>query len=474
MGELTDRLRKNSESDIYPFHMPGHKRNLEWNINPYAYDITETDGFDDLHNPTGILADMTRRVNMLYGAKASFILVNGSTAGILSAVSASLDTGDTVLMARNCHKSAYNAAYIRQLKTEYIYPQIDRDSGIALEIKAEDVEKAYDVNPRIKAVLLVSPTYEGVVSDIEAIAKAVHRRGGILIVDCAHGAHFGTSEAAPVNPLQSGADIVVMSLHKTLASFTQTAVMCVGTDRVDLERLKYYADIYVSTSPSYLLMASVERCLDIMEQSGNVLWQMHYRRMKDFRRKCAGLKKLYLFESSDYDIARAAVCTDRCGLSGNKLMDMLRKEYRLELEMASARYAVAITTCHDTQEGLDRLYNALEQIDRSLGETTERGIHERNFRAAVSQRFTSPDKICEPWQAERSRISEVSLKEAVNRAAADYIYIYPPGIPWIVPGEIITPEITDMIKTIGGLGIEIRGLTRQNTIRILDLEKNNG
>ena len=459
--ELTDKLRENSESDIYPFHMPGHKRNVEWNINPYRYDVTEIEGFDDLHNPKGVLLDLTERINRLYGAKKSFVLVNGSTAGILSAISAVVGPGDTLLLARNSHKSAYNAAYLRQINTEYLYPKTDARTGIALGIDAVDIEKAYYANPDIRAVSIVSPTYDGVVSDIGAIAETVHRHGGVLIVDGAHGAHFGIGKDFPDNPLSQGADIVIMSTHKTLLSLTQTAVMCVGTDRVDCDRLKRFTDIYVSSSPSYVLMSSVEQCINTMEKDGERLQREHFLRMKNFKQKCKEFKRLYLFESEIYDVSKAVICTDRCEWNGADLMKALREKYHIEAEMASKEYVTALTSCADTDEGLERLYNALADIDAMLN-------------VSGGSEFESEpvlDKIYEPWQVDNKKAAEISLSEAEGRIAMDYIYIYPPGIPWIVPGEKISKELIEIILSYEKSGLEICGLKKQNTIRVLDVEK---
>ena len=325
MGTLTDRLKAYAQSDMYPLHMPGHKRNLTWNINPYDYDITEIDGFDDLHEPAGILKDLTERVNRLYKARESFILVNGSTSGIMAAVSAAVRPGERILIARNSHKSAYNAIFVRQICAEYIYPHTD-GAGIAGEIMPEDIERKYCEFPDIKAVFITSPTYEGVVSDIRRIADIVHSHGGVLIVDCAHGAHFGIGDKFPSNPVTEGADIVIMSLHKTLPAFTQTAVLCVGSGRVDSRVIKKYTDIYVSTSPSYLLTASVERCMDIMESEGAAIHAYHYERMAEFREKCRSFKHLRLFESSRYDMEKVVICTEiyLCGFSGTNIILKLR------------------------------------------------------------------------------------------------------------------------------------------------------
>lgn len=194
MGELIDKLMNYEKEGIYPFHMPGHKRNIDVCFNPYKYDITEITGFDDLHKAEDVLLRLTERISKIYSADKSYILNNGSTSGIMTAISAIAGYNDTVLVARNCHKSVYNTLILRGINPEYIYPQVDKNTGINLAINASDVEKALELNSKIKAVIITSPTYEGIVSDIEEISKVVHKRNIPLIVDCAHGAHFGFSD----------------------------------------------------------------------------------------------------------------------------------------------------------------------------------------------------------------------------------------------------------------------------------------
>lgn len=250
--------------------MPGHKRNA-WGELPaqlYRLDITEIDGFDNLHQPEGILKELQEQAAACCGAEESYYLVNGSTGGILSAVSAALPASGHILMARNCHKSAYHAAYLRNLRTSYLYPKMLEDYDIFDMVSPEQIEEALDKEPDIQAVLLVSPTYEGRISNIRQISEIVHARGIPLIVDEAHGAHLGWSDAVHENSCRQGADLVIQSVHKTLPALTQTALLHVNGTIVDRERLRRFLHIYQSSSPSYLLMASIDNALQYMERDG--------------------------------------------------------------------------------------------------------------------------------------------------------------------------------------------------------------
>ncbi|HPP85843.1 MAG TPA: aminotransferase class V-fold PLP-dependent enzyme, partial [Bacillota bacterium] len=214
---LQDALFLYRDSGIYPFHMPGHKRNAFLLDFPFdcGLDITEIDGFDNLHDANGILAQGMKRAALLYGSERTFYLINGSTCGILAAVTACVRKGDKVLMARNCHKSVYNAVMLNELCPVYLVPPVGAE-GISGSIPPAEVEKALAENPDVRLVIVTSPTYEGVVSDIKAIAEIAHQRSVPLLVDEAHGAHFGFYEGFPESSVRLGADMVVHSLHKTL------------------------------------------------------------------------------------------------------------------------------------------------------------------------------------------------------------------------------------------------------------------
>ena len=269
MYNIFDKLKNYSDSDYYAFHMPGHKRNLDLmdGTSPYRIDITEIDGFDDLHHAEGILKEAQERAAEVYHADETHFLVNGSTVGILSAILGTTEKGDSILVARNCHKSVYHAIYLNELDPVYLYPKFDTEQGLSTEIDAADVQKALEEHPKIRAVMIVSPTYDGVVSDIEKIAEIVHEAGCLLIVDEAHGAHFGFDPYFPESANMYGADLVINSLHKTLPALTQTALLHVNGDMVKRRKVKQYLDMLQTSSPSYILMASIDACIHLLEET---------------------------------------------------------------------------------------------------------------------------------------------------------------------------------------------------------------
>lgn len=500
---LLNRLNSYGKSDFYPFHMPGHKRRTDTEFlenfpNPYGIDITEIDGFDNLHHPEGILKESMKWAAEVYGADKTYYLVNGSSCGILSAISASVRPGGRILMSRNCHKSAYHGVILNQLKSSYIYPQILDGLGIQGGILPEDVERYLDEYPDTEAVLMVSPTYDGIVSDVAKIAEIVHKKRIPLIVDEAHGAHFsfgndgegrhpGREKMFPVSALDCGADIVIQSLHKTLPSFTQTAVIHVRRGYVDAERLEQYLQMYQSSSPSYVLMAGIERCIFEMEKNGGQNLREFVRRLEKMRRELAGMKHLKLLgglEGRD-DLKKAAVCDiDRskiviscrnCGyrnrdgsvrvLSGSELSDWMREKYCLELEMSGADYVVAITSFMDTSEGLERLERAFTEIDRQLCDVN---VNEEDQQMPFYAELR-PHAGMTLSQAVNASSDTVEISRSSGCTAAEFVYIYPPGIPILAPGEVITDQEVKKILHYKELRLPVQGMadSRAQNIRVV-------
>lgn len=458
MEHLLEKLTQYSESGIYPCHMPGHKRKA-WGELPaqlYRLDITEIDGFDNLHQPEGILKELQEQAAACCGAEESYYLVNGSTGGILSAVSAALPASGHILMARNCHKSAYHAAYLRNLRTSYLYPKMLEDYDIFDMVSPEQIEEALDKEPDIQAVLLVSPTYEGRISNIRHISEIVHARGIPLIVDEAHGAHLGWSDAVHENSCRQGADLVIQSVHKTLPALTQTALLHVNGTIVDRERLRRFLHIYQSSSPSYLLMASIDNALQYMERDGKKALDIFCSRYAAMCEKLGACKALK-FLSADrqrQDIGKLLISVKNTAITGRQLYDILLKRYRIQTEMAAETFVLAMFTVNDGQEGYDRMTAALLEIDRELIQMQQAEI----VPVPTQDRIVPPVSemtLTEAWDRPRE---EVRLEQSVGRVVGEFINLYPPGVPLLVPGERMSGELNRKIHTWIRKGMDVQGV----------------
>lgn len=371
MRALDQALLAYGKSQAYPFHMPGHKRRFPWNLDPNLMDITEIAGFDDLHDASGMIADIERDLAELYGVEEARLLLGGSTLGNLVSLLAHLKPGDSLLMARNCHKSIYHGAILGRLSVEYVYPRA-LSNGLQGPIEAASVQEvlraAEEVGRKVKLVAITSPSYEGVVSDLSAIARVAHAHGALLLVDAAHGAHFGFHPYFPSSMADQGADLLVTSLHKTLPFYTMTAALLLphgsGADR---ERVSDMIDYLETSSPSYILMGQAAAALRFLRREGEAYFQANARDLKDFYRACESLRALEILRTDDP--GKIVISCARTNLTGQDLMEWLRKDYQLELEMASFDYVLAMTSLMDTSEGLQRLQRALLEIDGILRET---------------------------------------------------------------------------------------------------------
>ncbi|EJW98922.1 lysine decarboxylase, partial [gut metagenome] len=280
------------------------------------------------------------------------------------------------MVARNCHKAVYHGLYLRDIEPVYIYPHMQYELGINGGITPSRVERTLEENKDVEGILITSPTYDGVVSDVKAIAEIAHRYGIPLIVDEAHGAHFRFSEYFPASAGELGADVVIQSLHKTLPSMTQTALLHRYSDRVDREKLSRFMGIYQSSSPSYILMGSMNACLDRIAREGKAMFAAFTDRLENTRRALSECKQISLASEAmvgtagiyDYDRSKLILSTRNTSMTGREFHRILRERYHLEMEMEAEAYVLAMATVGDTEEGLKRLVRAVKEIDGELEE----------------------------------------------------------------------------------------------------------
>ena len=522
MPYLYDELVRYCGSDAYPFHMPGHKRRLGQLNDPFSFDITEIDGFDNLHHAEGILLEAEKRAARLYGAEETHFLVNGSTAGILSAIGAVTTAGGHLLMMRASHKAAYHAVAAGGLTAHYLSglcggsaPHIRLVGGFGKRTSSDgaepgrsqadglteldcgqpadpaEVERALAEDPRIQAVYITSPTYDGIVSDVRAIAEIAHRNGIPLIVDEAHGAHFGMHEIFPESSVKLGADLVIHSVHKTLPSLTQTALIHVQGKLVSRRRLREMLDICQTSSPSYVLMASIDQCIRMLESQGRELFDRLAENLRWFYTAVADLSSISCIVTDD----PSKILLRPAGHEAGELYDALRQTWHLQPEMLSRSYVLMLSSIGDDEEGFRRLSEALHQIDRSwstvgspptvgkaaMPEGDRRkpvGIGEQEEQEALSAvtgpeasremagsadrpaehaRGSFPEAVMTIRKAQDSAQERVLFAEAAGRVSGEYLYLYPPGIPLITPGERIPDDLPVRVRDLMAAGYAVEG-----------------
>lgn len=480
MSTIYDKLKDYSDSDYYGFHMPGHKRNLDMlkSTVPYKIDITEIEGFDDLHHAEGILKEAQIRAARIYHADETHFLINGSTVGILSAIAGVTKKGDTILVARNCHKSVYHAIYMNELNPVYLYPEFNHCAQLNAEVSVDDVREALDKYPSIRAVVIVSPTYDGVVSDVEAIAEAVHEKGIPLIVDEAHGAHFGFHPYFPQNANTRGADIVIHSLHKTLPALTQTALLHINGSLASRKGVREYLRMLQSSSPSYVLMSSIDSCIDMLENRRKELFDPYVKMLEKMRGRLRQLKRLELVETENFDRSKIVISVRHADMSSKRLYRILLNEYHLQMEMVAGTYILAMTSIGDTEDGMERLARALKEIDAQADERMRSGNCLEETPTIIGASLPRPEVVYNSSVMENmldeaaisavpgSKVRRLPWRDSVGYISTEYAYLYPPGSPLIVPGERVSQEAVDMLQWYHNLRFAIEGLKEDQYIEV--------
>lgn len=448
-GTLQNAIMGYTSCGTTPFHMPGHKRNATYNhlMGVEKLDLTEIDGLDDLHAPKGILFEAQKRAEEVFSVPHCRFLVNGSTVGILAGVKAATRRGEKVLIARNCHRSVYNAVELCGLDVSYIFPQCP--GGLYGCVSPDDVERALSADGGIKLVVLTSPTYEGVISDIKSIAEVCHCHGAVLMVDEAHGAHLGLCGAFCKSARQLGADIVVNSLHKTLPSLTQTALLHVTSDRVDISRVDEALAVFETSSPSYVLMCSIDGAVNYIAEHGKEELKRWHDEVVSLRGRLSELfdgdSDIKLFEGAG---AYAIDVTKLCLLcpDGYALARALRAQ-GIEVEMSAPSHVLALSGMGDTAQTFDRLYEALKAV-------------KSQYRCAKLPYsvpfFGAPRRVCAAYEVDALEQEQLPLNSCDGRISAENVWVYPPGSPVIVKGERVDGDTLNGLVALDKCGAAVQ------------------
>ena len=468
---INDKLRQLKRKGRLPFHMPGHKRKpahpgeaLQGADLIRSADITEISGYDNLHHPREMIRESMDQLKEIYHTRESWYLVNGSTLGILAALSAVCRPGDTVVIGRNCHQSVYHAIRLLRLRALYLYPGISREFDLALDYGDDarrSLSEIFQAGEPVRAVLLTSPSYEGVVSDVSAMRELISTYDDrtVLIIDEAHGAHMIFHPSFPESAVACGADLVVQSTHKTLPALTQTALLHLCSDRADPEKVSDWLSVYETSSPSYILMASAESAVTFMHSQGKKL-RKYVDNLRKFRKDCAKLLHIHLIDGGeipvfDYDFSKLVFFVSGMSQGGKWLFDRLRDDWNIELEMAGRSYALAMTSVMDEDEDYAMLLQALKALDEQLDAAGE----ERHLLSeGQPEQEDPPLKAMESWECDGRKTQLLPLDAACGSVAAANVSLYPPGIPLLVPGEIIIKEMVEKLRFYLYNGYNVQGL----------------
>ncbi|MCX7923789.1 MAG: aminotransferase class I/II-fold pyridoxal phosphate-dependent enzyme [Clostridia bacterium] len=467
---IYNAVKRYSSLNPVPFHMPGHKlgRGIPERFlkDMILMDVTEIPGTDNLHFPEGPIKEAQKLASKAFEADETFFVVNGSTGGIHAMILSICRPGDKLVVSRDCHRSVINGMALAGVKPVYVKPQFDSGFGISTDITPSKIEQALDENPEAVGVLITRPNYYGICSDMGEIARVTHRRGKVLAVDEAHGAHLVFSERLPPSAMMSGADICVQSAHKTLPALTQGAYVHVKNRRVDIDRLKVNLSMLQTTSPSYILMAFLDIARAVMEESGRDLLEKLLENVEGFKKAVSNCGNLSILsqeslKSGRLDCTRVVINVRDTGKTGFQIDGILREEFNIQVEMADFYNIVCIATVADREEDFERLAFALNKIayrfkaDKPLADIFNRSLN-------------IPPQTIELKDVLYSRKAGVKLDEAVGKVSGSMIVPYPPGIPVICPGEIILGEAVEYIYNIVGAGGIVNGLGKDMEIQIME------
>lgn len=463
---LFDALLEYVNNDTIPFHVPGHKKGQGMinkfkdfvGTNVLSIDVTVFKQVDSLHKPTGVIKEAQELAADANNADYSFFSIHGTSGAIQAMIMSVVNQGDKIIIPRNVHKSVTAGIILSGANPVYMQPEIDHKVGVALNVTPETVKMTLEQNPDAKAVLIVNPTYYGVSTDIAEIAKIVHQYDIPLIVDEAHGPHLHFNNKLPISAMDAGADICAQSTHKIVGSLTQSSILNVKKGYVDVNRVKTVVSLLQTTSPSYILLASLDCARMQMATEGkelidNALELAEYARERINKINgfyCFGKEVLQKKGAYGFDPTKITITCRDLGLSGYELERILAEKYYIQAEMSDLYNVLCVFSFGDTKEKVDKLLYALEEISA-----------EQSCKEIIPSNTLDipniPESVLNPRDAFNSLTIAVPLDDSIGLISAEFLMAYPPGIPILCPGEIITQEIVDYVKALKLANLYVQG-----------------
>ncbi len=453
---LLTAMKEYVSSQPIPFDVPGHKMGrIHTELmdligeDVFKYDINAPIGIDVLYKNVGVIKESSDLLADAFNADQALFLINGTTSGIMTMIMSLVNAKEKIILPRNVHKSVINALIVSGAIPIFVEPIYDEYLGIANGVLVSEYVKAMDENKDAKAIFVINPTYFGVASSLRAIVKEAHRRNMIVMCDEAHGAHFHFHEKLPVSAMDAGADISCLSLHKTLGSLTQSSVLLTKGKRVDFKKIIKVYTMFGSTSPSHILLASLDASRKLMALEGRNILQRTLDLAKYAREKINLIPGIHCLNASyckndnnkefSFDETRIVITVRELGKSGFEIMRLLKEKYNIQMELAETYLILAILAIGSLKEDVDKLINALSEISK-LYYVEKKNPTRRNFH------FDYADIACRPREAYNATSKVVKIKDAVGEISTESIMIYPPGIPLVIPGEIISKNIVKIYR----------------------------
>jgi len=465
---LFQTLVQYARRDVTPFDVPGHKMGAQ--MNPLRMvlgdmtmrmDVNSMKELDLLSHPQSVIKEAQELAADAFGADHAYFLVNGTTIGIIAMILAAVKPGETLLVPRNCHKSVMNGIILSGAKPIFIQPEVDLHFGIAHGVSVKNVRKALNENPETKAILVTYPTYFGAMNELVEICELAHERGVTVLVDSAHGAHLAFMPDDYIDPLTAGADAVTVSMHKTGGSLTQSSLLLLKGNRIAPERMQKIVNMLQTTSANYLLMSS----LDVARREMVLFGKKRYRELKpivmdavlsiEANSNYEVLKEAYVekYFQQSYDWTKLVIRVNGIGFTGFDVYTILKEEYGIQMELAEGYVIMAVISSFDTKESIDKLVFALKDIEKKYGKHA----------TIISTHVTTSEVnklVLVPRDAFYAEQESIPIDQAVGRISADTLMIYPPGIPLVIPGELISNEVLNQYhyycQTIGNVLTEAK------------------
>ncbi|MFV0516911.1 MAG: aminotransferase class I/II-fold pyridoxal phosphate-dependent enzyme [Aminipila sp.] len=473
---IYEALMEHRKKRIVPFDVPGHKggRGTPLLTEFLGQDCLKTDvnsmkPLDNLCHPISVISEAEDLAARAFGAKKAFLMVGGTTSAVQSMIMSCCKTGEKVIMPRNVHRSAINALVVCGAIPVYVNPGIDKKLGIPLGMSLGELENAIRNNPDAKAVLVNNPTYYGVCSDLREIVRIAHENGMLVLADEAHGTHFYFGENLPISAMAAGADMAAVSMHKTGGSLTQSSFLLCN-DTVNDSYVRQIINLTQTTSGSYLLLASLDIARMNLEDNGKQIFAKTLGLAKYAREEINKIGGYYAFGSElkngdniyDFDTTKLSVHTLDIGLAGIEVYDLLRDEYDIQIELGDLANFLAIISAGDRAFEIERLISALVEIKRR---------YSKNKTGMLDHEYINPEIVMPPQKAFFHKKKQVDLEDSIGKICGEFVMCYPPGIPILAPGELITKEIANYIKYAKEKGCSLTGTEDLSIEKINILEE---